>query len=319
MALPTSRRPSNIALDVRGNPNSHGEIVPRAFVTVLGPADKKPYTNGSGRLDLANDIVASPIASRVWVNRVWKWHFGTGIVNTPDNFGVVGDPPSNPELLDYLAIQFRENGMSLKKLQRMIMLSAVYQQSTKETPEEHDKDPLNRYYSHFSLAASGRRTTARLRALRRRRSGREDNGRACKGVRHSTTTRRTVYAKVSRFRIDPFLQAFDFPNPTFTAEQRFSTNVPVQRLYFMNDPFVYAQAGKLAERVYPKPDDAARITETYRLLYGRAPTPDELQLGLDFLKTTPEKPGYLVDQEPITAWKQYCRMLFSSNEFEFLN
>jgi hypothetical protein len=131
--------------------------------------------------------------------------------------------------------------------------------------------------------------------------------------------RRTVYAKVSRFRIDSFLQAFDFPNPTFTAEQRFSTNVPVQRLYFMNDAFVYDQAGKLAERVYSRGDDTARIREVYQLLYGRDPASDELQVGLDFLKTTPEKPGYLVNQQPLTAWKQYCRALFSSNEFEFLN
>ena len=87
----------------------------------------------------------------------------------------------------------------------------------------------------------------------------------------------------------------------------------------MNNAFVYAQAGKLANRLYSKQDDAARITEAYHLLYNRAPTPDELQLGLNFLKTTPEKPGYLVDQEPITAWKEYARILFSSNEFEFLN
>jgi mono/diheme cytochrome c family protein len=308
----------NIAVDLRGNPHSHGDLAPRAFLTVLGPADKKPYTEGSGRLQLADDIVASPIASRVWVNRVWKWHFGTGIVNTADNFGSVGDPPSNPELLDYLAIQFQKNGMSLKKLQRIIMLSAVYQQSTKETPEEHVKDPLNRYYSHFSLQ--------RLDAEQLRDSilfvagdldTKESSGPSSElGLDNH---RRTVYAKVSRFRIDPFLQAFDFPNPTFTAEQRFSTNVPVQRLYFMNNSFVYAQAGKLAERVYDKGDDTARINETYHLLFGRAPTPAELQAGLEFLKNTPEKPGYLVNQEPLTAWKQYSRVLFSSNEFEFLN
>jgi mono/diheme cytochrome c family protein len=308
----------NIAVDLRGNPHSHGDLAPRAFLTVLGPADKKPYTEGSGRLQLADDIVASPIASRVWVNRVWKWHFGTGIVNTADNFGSVGDPPSNPELLDYLAVQFQKNGMSLKKLQRIIMLSAVYQQSTKETPEEHVKDPLNRYYSHFSLQ--------RLDAEQLRDSilfvagdldTKESSGPSTElGLDNH---RRTVYAKVSRFRIDPFLQAFDFPNPTFTAEQRFSTNVPVQRLYFMNNSFVYAQAGKLAERVYDKGDDTARINETYHLLFGRAPTPAELQAGLEFLKNTPEKPGYLVNQEPLTAWKQYSRVLFSSNEFEFLN
>jgi mono/diheme cytochrome c family protein len=308
----------NIALDLRGNPHAHGDPVPRGFITVLSPAGGKPYTEGSGRLQLAEDIVASPLATRVIVNRVWKWHFGTGIVNTADNFGKVGDSPSDPELLDYLAVQFRKSGMSLKKLQRMIMLSAVYQQSSKETPDEHVKDALNRYYSHFSVQ--------RLDAEQLRDSmlfvagdldAKDPGGPATPlGLEND---KRTVYAKVSRFRIDPFLQAFDFPNPTFTAEQRFSTNVPVQRLYFMNDPFVYKQAEVLSKRVYSAGDDSARITKAYRLLYGRAPSPAELQAGLDFLKTTPEKPGYMVNQEPISAWKEYCRVLFSSNDFEFLN
>ena len=309
---------TNIALDLRGNPHSHGDEVPRAFLTVLGAPDKKPYTDGSGRLDLANDIVASPIATRVWVNRVWRWHFGTGIVNTPDNFGAVGDPPSDPELLDYLAVHFRDDGMSLKKLQRMIMLSAVYQQNTKETPEEHEKDSQNRLYSHFTLQ---RLDAEQLRDSMLFVAGDLDTKKMGGPAKEFSleNNRRTVYAQVSRFRIDPFLQAFDFPNPTFTAEQRFSTNVPVQRLYFMNNTFVYAQAGKLADRVYSKGDDTARIDEAYRLLYGRAPKPEELQLGLTFLKTTPDKPGYMVDQEPVTAWKEYARILFSSNEFEFLN
>jgi mono/diheme cytochrome c family protein len=308
----------NISVDVHGNPHAHGDVVPRAFLTVLSPSEKKPYTQGSGRLQLADDIVASPIATRVWVNRVWRWHFGTGIVNTPDNFGKVGDPPSDPELLEYLATQFQKNGMSLKHLQREIMLSAVYQQGSKETAEEHEKDSLNRYYSHFSVQ---RLDAEQLRDSILFAAGdldlKEVGGPARPlGV---DNTKRTVYAKVSRFRIDPFLQAFDFPNPTFTAEQRFSTNVPVQRLYFMNDPFVYKQAEVLSKKVYPAGDDTARITEVYHLVFARAPTPDELKTGLEFLKTTPDKPGYMVDQEPISAWKEYCRVLFSSNEFEFLN
>ncbi|MCU1314228.1 MAG: hypothetical protein JWM54_1985, partial [Acidobacteriaceae bacterium] len=308
----------NIALNLRGNPHALGEEVPRAFVTVLGTPDKKPYTQGSGRLQLANDIVASPIATRVIVNRVWKWHFGTGIVNSPDNFGAVGDPPSNPELLDYLAVRFQNDGMSLKKLHRTIMLSATYQQSSKETPEAHAQDPMNRLYSHFSLQ---RLDAEQLRDSMLFVAGdlypKEAGGPPTElGVDNH---RRTVYAKISRFRIDSYLQAFDFPNPTFTAEQRFSTNVPIQRLYFMNDEFVYEQAGKLATRVFPKGDDAARIRDVYQLLYGREPEANELQVGLDFLKNTPEKPGYLVNQQPLTAWKQYCRVLFSSNEFEFLN
>jgi len=308
----------NINLDVRGNPHTHGETVPRAFLTVLSTPDKKPYTQGSGRLQLAEDIIASPLASRVWVNRVWKWHFGTGIVNTPDNFGAIGDAPSDPELLEYLAGHFRDEGMSLKKLQREIMLSAVYQQATKESDAAKEKDPNNRLYSHFPLQ---RLDAEQLRDSMLFVAGDLDTSKMGGPAKDFgvDNLRRTVYAKVSRFRIDPFLQAFDFPNPTFTAEQRFSTNVPVQRLYFMNNAFVYSQAGKLAERLNGKPDDIARITEAYRLLYGRAPKPEELAIGLNFLKTTPEKPGYVVGQEPITAWKQYARILFSSNEFEFLN
>jgi mono/diheme cytochrome c family protein len=308
----------NIALNVRGNPHSLGDEIPRAFPTVLGAPDKKPYTQGSGRLELANDIIASPLASRVWVNRVWKWHFGTGIVNTPDNFGKVGDPPSDPELLDYLAVQFQKDGMSLKKLQRRIMLTATYQQASKESVKAKEIDPQNRLYSHFSLQ---RLDAEELRDSMLFVAGDLDTkepGGPAKPL-SPDNMRRTIYAKVSRFRIDPFLQAFDFPNPTFTTEQRFSTNVPVQRLYFMNNAFVYGQSGKLANRVASKGDDTAKITEAYRLLYGRKPSAQELELGLNFLRTTPEKPGYMVNQEPATAWKQYARILFSSNEFEFLN
>lgn len=315
-------QPVDIKINVRGNPHTLGDVAPRAFLTVLGPSDKKPYTQGSGRLQLADDIVASPLATRVIVNRIWKWHFGTGIVNTPDNFGKVGDPPSDPALLEYMSVQFRKDGMSIKKLQREIMLSAVYQQSSMESAQAHTVDPQNRYYSHFTLQ---RLDAEQLRDSMLFVAGdldlKEAGGPATPlGLDND---RRTVYAKVSRFRIDPFLQAFDFPNPTFTAEQRFSTNVPVQRLFFMNNAFVYAQAGKVADRVYPAGgsgnNDAARITDAYQLLYGRAPTPAELQAGIEFLKNTPEKPGYLVDQEPLTAWKQYARVLFSSNEFEYLN
>jgi hypothetical protein len=112
---------------------------------------------------------------------------------------------------------------------------------------------------------------------------------------------------------------FDFPNPSFTSEQRFSSNVPLQQLYFMNNPFVYRQASVLAERVHSEPTDDARITKAYEYLFQRKPTADELQLGRKFLSTTPEKPGYGVNGEPITAWDEYARALLSSNEFQFMN
>lgn len=307
----------NINLNLRGNPHSLGDVVPRAFPVVLSQPDAKPFNNGSGRLELADNIVASPLAMRVIVNRVWKWHFGTGIVNTPDNFGKVGDPPSYPELLDYLAVEFRQNKMSFKSLGKLILMSATYGQSSLESEQDKQLDPGDRLYSHFPMQ--------RLDAEQIRDSilftagdlDLKDVGGPAKDFTPENKSR-TVYSKISRFRLDPFLQAFDFPNPTFTAEQRFSTNVPVQRLYFMNSSFVYDQSGTLVKRVYSKPDDTARITEVYSLLFGRAPTADELQLGLTFLKTTPDKPGYIVDQEPATAWKQYVRALYSSNEFEYL-
>jgi hypothetical protein len=303
---------------LRGNPHNLGDEVPRRFLAVLSPEQSLPFMEGSGRLQLANDIIAAPISSRVFVNRVWKWHFGTGIVNTPDNFGVAGDRPSDPELLEYLAARFRTNGFSLKKLQREIMLSAVYQTTADESKEAHEKDGNNRLYSHFNrqrLDAESIRDSILFVAgdldLKELGGPSQDFG--------PENTRRTVYCKVSRFRLNDFLQVFDFPNPSFTAEQRFSTNVPVQRLYFMNNDFVYDQAEKLAERIFPKGSDEARITETYRLLYGRSPTKQEIEIGLQFLQSTPEKPGNTVNSEPITAWKEYARVLLSSNEFEFVD
>ena len=311
-------KPVNIAVNLRGNPHALGEEVPRRFLQVLSPDPVTPFTDGSGRLQLANDIVESPIATRVFVNRVWKWHFGSGIVGTPDNFGFAGERPSDPELLEYLASRFKSNGFSLKKLQREIMLSAVYQTSADEPKEAHEKDGSNRLYSHFNrqrLDAESIRDSILFVAgdldLKEVGGPSKDFG--------LDNTRRTVYCKVSRFRLNNYLQVFDFPNPSFTAEQRFSTNVPLQRLYFMNNEFVYMQAGKLAERVVAKPTDTARIAEAYRLLYGRAPTAKEMEVGLQFLQTTPEKLGNTVNGEPVTAWREYARVLLSANEFEFVD
>src|SRR5580658_7157903 len=127
----------DVKLNIRGNPHSLGPVVQRGFITVLSQPDEKPYSDGSGRLQFAGDIANHPLATRVIVNRVWKWNFGTGLVNTPDNFGVMGDKPSNPELLEYLASEFVSHGRSIKWLQREIMLSAVYRTSTEESPEAH--------------------------------------------------------------------------------------------------------------------------------------------------------------------------------------
>jgi hypothetical protein len=309
---------TEVKLNVRGNPHTLGDTVPRRFLTVLTTQDTKPYSNGSGRLELANDIVSSPLAARVIVNRVWKWHFGSGIVNTPDNFGVVGDEPSDPALLEYLAHDFVTNGRSIKKLQREIMLSAVYQTSVTESPEAHEKDGANRLYSHFNRI---RLDAEEIRDTMLYVAGDLDNKKTSgpSSDFSEDNVEPTVFCKVSRYRLNNYLQVFDFPNPSFTSEQRFSSNVPLQQLYFMNNPFVFKQAGILAERVHSEPTEKDQIIKLYEYVYQRKPTDQELALGQKFLDTTPEKAGYAVAGEPITAWRQYARILLSSNEFQFLD
>jgi len=158
----------DIKLNIRGNPHSMGPVVQRGFITVLGPPDKQPYSDGSGRLQFANDIATHPLAARVIVNRVWDWHFGTGIVNTPDNFGVMGDKPSNSDLLEYLASEFVSHGRSIKWLQREIMLSAIYRISTALLA--------------LQPPAPGCRRIARRHARCGRRSGSEGDRRSVDGL-----------------------------------------------------------------------------------------------------------------------------------------
>jgi hypothetical protein len=311
-------------VNVRGNPHTLGDPVPERFLAVLSPPDPKPFTKGSSRLELADAIAASPLAARVMVNRVWKWHFGSGIVETPDNFGKMGDPPSNPELIEYLANSFVKNGMSVKKLHREILLSSVYQLSTESSPENAEKDGANRLYwraNRQRLDAEAIRDSLLFAsgALDLKKIGGPSTDFA------DDNNRRTVYCKISRYRLDNYLQVFDYPNPSFTAEQRFTTNVPLQRLYFMNSSFVYKQAETFAKRVYDeapgsdKVSDTARIQKAYRILFSRAATEAETKAGLDFLQAHPETPGEQIAGQPTTAWKQYTRVLLSSNEFEFVN
>lgn len=308
----------DVKLNIRGNPHSMGEIARRGFLAVLSPPGKPAYSDGSGRLEFAADIAQHPLAARVIVNRVWKWHFGTGIVDTPDNFGIMGDKPSNPELLEFLAKEFVEHKQSIKWLQRQIMLSAAYQTSVEESPLAHDKDAANRLYSHFNRQ---RLDAEQLRDGMLSAAGDLD----LKQTSGPSTDfspdndRRTVFCKVSRYRLNNYLMVFDFPNPSFTAEQRFSSNVPLQQLHFMNNPFVYKQAGVFAERVHSEPTEEVRIAKAYQYLFQRKPSTEELQLGLRFLSTTPEKPGYTVEGRPVTAWSEYVRALLSSNEFQFVN
>jgi hypothetical protein len=224
---------------------------------------------------------------RVIVNRVWKAHFGTGIVDSPSNFGFGGERPTDPELLEYLANYFVGNGMSIKKLQRKIMLSSVYQLSTADDKIASDKDSGNRLYWR---ANRKRMDAEQVRDSILEISGKLDD--QLGGPSKELTpdyTRRTVYGQVSRYKLDSYLQLFDFPPPNISAEKRFTTTVPVQRLFLMNSDFVQLEAEALAKRVAAEPDNRARITRLYEIVYGRPAKEQEIQIGLDYLRTEPMK------------------------------
>ena len=222
---------------------------------------------------------------RVIVNRIWKGHFGTGIVDSPSNFGTTGERPTNPDLLEYLASSFVKNGLSIKKLHREIMLSSVYQLSSDLDEANAAKDSGNRSYWRFDRK--------RLEAEQLRDAVLLISGNLDKSLGGPSTdltpafTRRTVYGKVSRYKLDEYLQLFDFPAPNISAEKRFTTTVPLQRLFLMNSDFMQAEAEQLAKRVATEPDNRSRIRKAYLLVYGRDPSEQEIKLGIEYLHAEP--------------------------------
>jgi mono/diheme cytochrome c family protein len=280
-------KPADLKVAIRGSAYRQGAEVARGFLTVFGASERQKFTKGSGRLEMAEAIVRQPISARVIVNRVWKKHFGTGLVDTPSNFGWNGERPSHPELLDYLAQFFVGHGMSIKALHREIMRSAVYQLSAADNRAAFEKDAGNRLYWRASRA---RLTAEQLRDSVLSVAGTlEEKGGGPSVPLTPLASRRTIYGKVSRYRLDEFLQLFDFPSPMQSAEKRFTTNVPLQRLFLMNSDFMQQQAERLAERVSAEPTDSARIQKAYRIIFGRAPTPEELKAGQEFLQSEPMK------------------------------
>ena len=333
---------TDLELHLRGSPTNLGAKVPRHFLSVLSEEGPARFAEGSGRLDLAQAIGGHPLTSRVLVNRVWRWHFGTGIVDTPSNFGRVGDRPSHPELLEYLAGRFEESGRSIKALHREIMLTDVYRRSTEMSKASYRADPANRLHwraNRRRLDAESIRDTLLLAAGN---LDTEMGGRSLL-ITAPENNRRTVYSRVSRFRLDDFLQTFDFANPSLTVGKRFGTNVPQQSLYFLNSGFVERQAQNLVNRlegrppmkvekdseapaentaetaVGPSPEldlsDEKKIALVYNYVYARRPTDDEIRLGRTFLDEGREASP----DDPRTTWVQYVLALFAANEFRFID
>ena len=302
--------PKNEHVHIRGDKDNLGDEVPRQFLTVLSDGEPVPFTQGSGRLELAEAIAdpKNPLTPRVMVNRIWLHHFGQGIVRTPSDFGQMGNRPSHPQLIDYLARRLIENNWSIKAMHREIMLSATYRLSTQHAEKNFATDPDN------VLFWRGNRRRLDAEALRDSLLYVAGNLDATRGGEPGMLTdeknqRRSVYGYVSRRRLDTMLGLFDFPNPNSTSPQRIGTNTALQGLFFLNSELVMRQAKALASRLEKEVsgDNGAKIRRAYRLLFGREPTAEEMKAGREFLKPDP------------TEWPRFCQVLLVSNEFLYVN
>jgi hypothetical protein len=280
-----------------------GAVAPRQFLTVLSQGDTT-FQHGSGRLELADDIFtqSGALAARVIVNRVWGWHFGKPLVATESDFGVQGEKPSHPELLDDLAARFLANGLSLKWLHREIMLSAAYRQASHPRKDGAAADPAN----ILLWRMNPRRLDIeafRDNLLRASADLEEKTPALSFDLDAADNHWRTVYSRVNRGRLSPLLAMYDFPDPMMTAPRREQTTSPLQLLFVMNSPFMQERATGLVKRVSAEPDAAAKIRGMYRDAVQRDPTATELDAALSYLDK-----GTLA---------QFAQALLASNEVIF--
>jgi hypothetical protein len=283
-----------------GNVSSPGDIVPRHFPTVLAKGDAN-FKIGSGRLELAERMFtdSAPLAARVIVNRVWAWHFGRPLVGTPSDFGTQGEKPTHPDLLDDLAARFIAHGWSLKWLNREIMLSAAYRQSSRSRPEGEQADQANTLVWRMSprrLDVESYRDPI----LRAAGTLNEQMYGPSEDVDRAASVRRTVYGRVSRARLSNLLKLYDFPDPAQTSPGRDLTTTSLQQLFVMNSAFIEGQSAALVKAVQGEPDDAAKVRGLYRRILSRDPSQKELALAADYLSR-----GSL---------EQYAQVLLATNE-----
>jgi hypothetical protein len=334
MVVSDSPKPFDPHVFMRGNPGRQGPAIPRRFLKVLSSTDRTPFQKGSGRLELAQAIASAtnPLTARVFVNRAWLWHFGKGLVGTPSDFGLRSDPPSHPELLDYLAGEFIKSGWSIKDLHRRIMLSNTYQQQSVPRPAELAADPENRLLWRFNrqrldfesmrdslLAVSGS-------------LGPYFGGPTAAIETPAFSSRRTLYGFIDRQNLDGVYRTFDFAVPDATSPRRFVTTVPQQALFLMNSPFLHEQARRLSLESLRDPecrngaDTAKTVCNLYRRVLGRPPQKDELALATAFIEgqtgdgQTARNPGSAQGPEPLLSpWEQLSQVLLLTNEFMFVD
>jgi cytochrome c553 len=348
---------------VRGEAGNRGEVVPRRFLEILSPDPKQRpvWTKGSGRWELALAIAdpKNPLTARVFVNRIWQQHWGSGIVETPDDFGNMSAAPTHPEMLDFMASTFVESGWSIKALHRTIVLSAAYQQSSANNPAYAEKDPNNKLLWRYNLrrlefeelhdsllAIAGELNLTR-------------GGRSVAIGSEDFAKRRAIYTLIDRQNPPELLTQFDFPSPDVSSGKRYETIVPQQALFLMNSPMVIETARKLVDRpaFATLNSDEERVTLLYLAIFQRWPTKQEVALGLRYVKANPtgtdvvltadlppeKKTGRAVAKKappakkqqqgkystqvggvfesrtPLDAWTKLAHALFQSNEAIFFN
>ncbi len=326
------KKVGDACIQIKGDPERLGPEVHRRFLEVLGAQKLPGGEKGSGRLHLANWIADAnnPLTARVMVNRVWHYHFGKGLVPSPNNFGKLGGEPTHPELLDFLADEFVKSGWSVKKLHRLIMLSDAYQRSSREDEANSKIDIANDYLWRFDrrrLDAESIRDTLLAVGGNLDRTPMDEphpfppmakwnftQHNPFKAVYDSN--RRSVYLMTQRIQRHPFLALFDGADTNASTATRITSTTPLQALYLMNNPLVHAQAKKFAERLLAeRSQDPDRIERAHVLLYGRPPTAEEKKLALDYLKKAAAESG----GNRAAAWESLSRALFLSNEFVYVD
>lgn len=297
-------KPINQHVFIRGNPSRRGDLAPRQFLAVATEGGTPgEFKNGSGRLEMAQQIArpGNPLTARNIVNRVWMWHFGEGIVRTVDDFGLQGERPDNPELLDWLANWFVENDWSLKKLHRLILTSETWQQQSDNLKETENMlvDSENRLLWKF------RKKRLELEQMRDGMldvAGNLSNemfGRSVVILEPPYSNRRSVYAYIDRQNLNPTFRNFDFSNPQETTGKRPATTIPMQALFTLNNPFVQDQGENLARKVAAEGDRVARL---HQAVFARPPSESDRQLAESFVSVFETETARLGKRQTNTEW-----------------
>ena len=345
---PKEARPTSLPVAVRGNYQTPGILAPRRFLQVIAGEGHAPLTTTqSGRLELARWIAAkeNPLTARVMVNRIWQHHFGTGLVATSDNFGMRGEKPSHPELLDWLATEFVRSGWSVKAMHRLLVLSTTYRMSSRPDSAGMKADPNNRYLWRMPVrrldAEAIRDAMLAVNGALDRTVGGDESGELLfaegEGIGaairpnrvqtdhpvYTNSIRRSIYLPVVRNAVPDVFALFDGADPNGVTAVRNDTTVASQALFLLNHPFVRGQSLLFAKRLLadPKLPNLERIATGYRLAIGREPTTEERQDVGQFLAAYERRAtakGKKPEEARLAAWQSFCQTLFCRNEFLYV-